>query len=176
VKNCARRGPWPSRPGEFHPALEPPCGLLRPAKVKPSTLVLPQKPHPRQTQRGPWAPPALQPPLDVIGVSRGREGSQWGPVTRRLQLAGGRAVIIRRTFVEIERGAPPAAYVHMPFCTISSRTAASCRHGADTPGRTRPLNVPLLGEVPQALNLPKDAHDGDCYIRWSRPAQTSPSE
>src|ERR1700738_3746714 len=25
-----------------------------------------------------------------------------------------------------------------------------CRHGADTPGRTRPLNVPLLGEVPQA--------------------------
>ena len=51
-----------------------------------------------------------------------------------------------------------------------------CRHGADTPGRTRPLNVPLLGEVPQALNLPKDAHDGDCYIRWSRPAQTSPSE
>ena len=40
-----------------------------------------------------------------------------------------------------------------------------CRHGADTPGRTRPLNVPLLGEVPQALNLPKDAYDGECYIQ-----------
>jgi hypothetical protein len=52
---------------------------------------------------------------------------------------------------------------------MESRDCSEINFGRDRCPAAQAQSAPK----PPALNLPKDAHDGDCYIRWSRPAQTS---